>query len=159
VGREQGLLVKQGNPKGIKSLEDLSRPGAKFEAKQVHFVNRQRGAGTRVLLDYQLTLLGIDPGAIIGYNQEEYTHLGVAAAVASDRADCGLGIAAAAKALELEFIPLFQERYDLVIPKDFAESDLLRPLFPVLENKEFRTAVAALPGYNVSEMGNLVVED
>ena len=159
VGREQGLLVKKGNPKDIKSLGDLSRPGAESDAKRVHFVNRQRGAGTRVLLDFQLNLLGIATDSIIGYNQEEYTHLGVAAAVASGRADCGLGIAAAAQALELDFIPLYQERYDLVIPKEYAESDLLAPLFAVLENREFRAAVAALPGYDVSMMGNLVVED
>jgi putative molybdopterin biosynthesis protein len=159
VGREQGLLVKRGNPKGIKSLGDLSKQEGESEAEHVHFVNRQRGAGTRVLLDYQLNLLGIDTDSIIGYNQEEYTHLGVAAAVASGRADCGLGIAAAAKALELAFVPLYQERYDLVIPKEYAESDLLSPLFAVLENQEFRAAVAALPGYDVSMMGSLVVED
>jgi len=159
VGREQGLLVKKGNPKGIKNLEDLSRPEVKSDAERVHFVNRQRGAGTRVLLDYQLNLMGIEADAIIGYNQEEYTHLGVAAAVASGRADCGLGIAAAAKALELDFVPLYQERYDLVFPKEYAESDLLAPLFAVLESSEFRAAVAALPGYDVSQMGNLVLED
>jgi len=103
--------------------------------------------------------LGIAPDSIIGYNQEEYTHLGVAAAIASGRADCGLGIAAAAKALELDFIPLYQERYDLVIPKEYAESDLLAPLFSVLENEEFRAAVSALPGYDVSVMGKLILED
>jgi putative molybdopterin biosynthesis protein len=159
VGREQGLLVKQGNPKSIKSLNDLNRPGVETDAKRVQFVNRQRGAGTRVLLDYHLNLLGIASEGIIGYTQEEYTHLGVAAAVASGRADCGLGIAAAAKALELDFIPLYQERYDLVIPKEYAESELLTPLFAVLENLEFRAAVAALPGYDVSKMGTLVLED
>jgi putative molybdopterin biosynthesis protein len=167
VGREQGLLVQRGNPKHIKSLGDLSRPGVESarptvsagEAERVRFVNRQRGAGTRVLLDYQLNLLGVETDSIIGYDQEEYTHLGVAAAVASGRADCGLGIAAAAKALELDFVPLYQERYDLVIPKEYAESDLLMPLFAVLENQDFRAAVAALPGYDVSQMGNLVLED
>jgi len=158
VGREQGLLVKRGNSKNIKGLEDLSRPGA-GEAQRVRFVNRQRGAGTRVLLDYHLDRLGIAADSIIGYNQEEYTHLGVAAAVASGRADCGLGIAAAAQALELDFIPLYQERYDLVIPKVYAEDDLLKPLFTVLENQEFRSAVRALPGYDVSRMGDLVAED
>jgi putative molybdopterin biosynthesis protein len=168
VGREQGLLVRRGNPKNVKSLGDLSNTGAESarpgprragEAQRVRFVNRQRGAGTRVLLDYQLNLLGIETDSIIGYAQEEYTHLGVAAAVASGRADCGLGIAAAAKALELDFIPLFQERYDLVIPKEYAESDLIGPLFAVLEDQEFRAAVAALPGYDVSKMGNLILED
>ena len=83
-------------------------------------MNRQRGAGTRVLLDYHLNLMGIAASQIRGYNQEEYTHLGVAAAVASGRADCGLGIPAAAQALDLDFVPLFHERYDLVIPKEYA---------------------------------------
>jgi putative molybdopterin biosynthesis protein len=158
VGREQGLLVQKGNPKGLKSLGDLSSSGV-GDAAHVRFVNRQRGAGTRVLLDYQLNLLGIASDSIIGYNQEEYTHLGVAAAVASGRADCGLGIAAAAQALNLDFVPLYQERYDLVIPRNYAESDLLAPLFDVLENREFRAAVAALPGYDVNRMGTVVVED
>ena len=159
VGREQGLLVKRGNPKNIKNLRDLNRPATESGAGRIQYINRQRGAGTRVLLDYQLKLLGIEPDAIIGYTQEEYTHLGVAAAVASGRADCGLGIAAAARALELDFVPLYQERYDLVVPKEYAESELLKPLFVVLENPEFRAAVSALPGYDVSKMGTLVLED
>jgi putative molybdopterin biosynthesis protein len=152
VGREQGLLVKRGNPKGVKGLDDLSRP-------EVRFMNRQRGAGTRVLLDYHLGLKGIAPDSIQGYNQEEYTHLGVAAAVASGRADCGLGIAAAAQALDLDFIPLFQERYDLVIPKEYAEGELLAPLFGLLSGREFRGAVSRLTGYDVSVMGMLILED
>lgn len=152
VGREQGLMVRRGNPKGIKSLEDLTRPG-------VRFVNRQRGAGTRVLLDYHLNLMTIPAGSIEGYQQEEYTHLGVAASVASGRADCGLGIAAAAQALDLDFIPLFQERYDLVIPKQFADDDLLAPLFGLLAAPAFRKAVSQLPGYDVSVMGMVILED
>ncbi len=152
AGRQQGLVVRRGNPKRIRKLEDLSRPDLKF-------VNRQRGAGTRVLLDYHLKRAGISPDSIQGYNQEEYTHLGVAAAVASGRADCGLAIAAAARALELDFVPLFQERYDLVMPKQYAESDLLAPLFAVLGEHEFREGVAKLPGYDVSVMGSVVVED
>jgi molybdopterin molybdotransferase/putative molybdopterin biosynthesis protein len=96
---------------------------------------------------------------IVGYSQEEYTHLGVAAAVASGRADCGLGIAAAAQALDLDFIPLFQERYDLVVPKQFVESDLLAPLFGLLENAVFRKAVSRLTGYDVSVMGKIILED
>jgi putative molybdopterin biosynthesis protein len=152
VGRAQGLIVKRGNPHGVRGLEDLVRPG-------IRFVNRQRGAGTRVLLDYHLSSLAISPELIAGYDQEEYTHLGVAAAIASGRADCGLGIAAAAQALDVEFIPLFQERYDLVIPKQFAEDDLLAPLFEVLADSRFRTAVSRLPGYDVSVMGTLILED
>jgi putative molybdopterin biosynthesis protein len=152
VGREQGLLVKKGNPKGVKSLGDLAKPG-------VRFVNRQRGAGTRVLLDYNLNLMAIPQSSIEGYTQEEYTHLGVAAAVASGRADCGLGIAAAAQALDLDFIPLFQERYDLVIPREHAESDLLAPLPGLLADTRFRGAVSQLPGYDVSVMGTIILED
>jgi putative molybdopterin biosynthesis protein len=152
VGRDQGLIVKKGNPKGIKSLGDLAKPG-------VRFVNRQRGAGTRVLLDYHLNLMTIPQNSIEGYQQEEYTHLGVAAAVASGRADCGLGIAAAAQALDLDFVPLFQERYDLVIPKPFAEDDLLAPLFGLLADSAFRKAVSQLPGYDVPVMGTIILED
>jgi molybdopterin molybdotransferase/putative molybdopterin biosynthesis protein len=152
VGRDQGLMVRRGNPKRIKSLEDLTRT-------EIQFVNRQRGAGTRVLLDYHLNRMTIAPERIVGYSQEEYTHLGVAAAVASGRADCGLGIAAAAQALDLEFVPLFQERYDLVIPKLFAEDDLLAPLFELFTEGRFREAVAKLPGYDVSVMGTIVLED
>jgi putative molybdopterin biosynthesis protein len=152
VGRDQGLMVKRGNPKGIKSLQDLTNP-------RIQFVNRQRGAGTRVLLDYHLTLMSIASERIVGYSQEEYTHLGVAAAIASGRADCGLGIAAAAQALDLEFIPLFQERYDLVFPKQFVEDGLLAPLFGLLAERRFREAVARLPGYDVSVMGTIILED
>jgi len=152
VGREQGLIVRKGNPKRIKSLRDLSKP-------QVQFVNRQRGAGTRVLLDYHLNLMTIPQSSIVGYSQEEYTHLGVAAAIASGRADCGLGIAAAAHALDLDFIPLFQERYDLVMPREHAESNLLAPLFGLMTDSAFRKAVSQLTGYDVSVMGRIILED
>lgn len=151
VDRQQGLLVAKGNPKEIRRLEDLVRP-------EVVFVNRQRGAGTRVLLDYHLTLLSIAPQAIQGYNQEEYTHLAVAAAVASGRADCGLGIAAAAQALDLDFIPLYKENYELIIPSQFYNDALLRPLLDLLSESQFQQTVASLPGYEVSRMGTLVAE-
>ncbi len=156
VGRDQGLIVKKGNPKGIKSLGDLA---GKSQKGGVQFVNRQRGAGTRVLLDYHLNLMTISPESIAGYHQEEYTHLGIATAVASGRADCGLGIAAAAQALDLDFIPLFQERYDLVIPKRFADENLLSPLFDLLTDSNFREAVSQLKGYDVSVMGTVILED
>jgi putative molybdopterin biosynthesis protein len=151
VLREQGLLVVRGNPKNIKDLRDISKPG-------IQFVNRQRGAGTRVLLDFHLERERIAPESIQGYSLEEYTHLGVAAAVASGRVDCGLGIAAAAQALNLDFIPMFQERYDLVIPKEHAESQLLEPLFEILTGKDFRQAVEAMKGYDASVMGQLILE-
>jgi putative molybdopterin biosynthesis protein len=151
VEREQGLLVRRGNPKHIQALPDITQAG-------IVFINRQRGAGTRVLLDYHLERLGIAPKAIQGYYQEEFTHLAVAAAIASGRADCGLGIAAAAQALDLDFVPLFQEHYELVIPEEFYVDPLLAPLFDVLGDERFRQAVAALPGYDISRMGRLVFE-
>ena len=152
VRREQGLIVQRGNPKGITDLRSLMDPN-------VRFVNRQRGAGTRVLLDYHLKSMTISPDSIVGYHQEEYTHLTVAASVASGRVDCGLGIAAAAQALDLDFIPLFQERYDLVIPKKFTADNLLAPLFGLLADTTFREAVSQLTGYDVTVMGAIILED
>lgn len=149
VGREQGLIVPKGNPKNLKSLADVA-------AGDIAYVNRQRGAGTRVLLDYQLEQAGIGAEQISGYDREEYTHLAVAAAIAGGRADCGLGITAAARALELDFVPLFQERYDLVIPQEYAESELLIPLFDLLQDSNFKQAVEQLPGYDVGPMGTVV---
>jgi len=151
VGREQGLLIPRGNPKGIQSLADLSNP-------EIRFVNRQRGAGTRVLLDYYLGKMGLAPESIKGYPQEEFTHLMVAAAVSSGRADCGLGIAAAAHALDLDFIPLFQERYDLVVPKAYVDSDLLAPMWRLLQDTDFQSMVAGLPGYDISLMGTVIAD-
>ena len=130
VERTQGIMVAEGNPKHIFSLEDLSKNG-------VTYLNRQSGAGTRVLLDYHLRLLGILPDSIKGYRNEEYTHLAVAAAIASGRADCGLGIEAAAQALGLDFVPLYQERYDLIIPQSYYESQLLEPFIEVLTRSRF----------------------
>ena len=146
VGRQQGLMVVRGNPKKILSLTDLSR-------EDVSYINRQSGAGTRVLLDYHLRLLAIPGISIKGYQQEEYTHLAVAAAIASGRADCGLGIAAAAQALDLDFVPLYQERYDLVIPQRFYDDKLLEPLISILKDPDFKKTVASLPGYNIDQMG------
>ncbi len=150
VGRQQGLMVAKGNSKQIHSLEDLSR-------QEVSYINRQSGAGTRVLLDYHLRLQGIPPESVKGYQHEEYTHLAVAAAIASNRADCGLGIAAAAQALDLDFIPLFEERYDLVIPQRYYEDTLLEPLLNLLKDQVFRQAVASLPGYNTDLMGQVIL--
>jgi putative molybdopterin biosynthesis protein len=144
--REQGLIVAKGNPKRIELLADLARP-------EVRFVNRQRGAGTRVLLDYRLGQLGIAPGQVQGYEREEYTHLAVAAAVQSGVADCGLGVRAAARALDLDFVSVEWERYDLVIPQSHYESDLLKPLLELMKSDACRRAVAELPGYDSSPMG------
>lgn len=149
--RKQGLLVAKDNPLGITGLADLTRD-------DLRYINRQRGAGTRVLLDFHLDRLGIHPEAIQGYRQEEFTHLAVAAAIASGRADCGLGVAAAAQALDLDFVPLFDERYDLAIPLEFAKDELLAPLFDLMSDDTLRGAVAALPGYDTSDMGKIQFE-
>ncbi len=149
--REQGLIVAPGNPKGIKGLADLARD-------DVRYVNRQRGAGTRVLLDYHLEKLGIEPGNVKGYQREEYTHLAVAVAVQSGAVDCGLGIAAAAHALRLDFIPFEKERYDLVIPRIHYDSDLLQPLFDLIQGPNLRRVVDELPGYDTTHMGDIVIE-
>jgi putative molybdopterin biosynthesis protein len=149
VGRQQGLIVPKGNPKNIRSLSDLIR-------QDISFINRQRGSGTRVLLDYHLSMLDIKPDSIQGYFQEEYTHLAIAAAVSSGKVACGLGIAAAAQALDLDFIPLFEERYDLVIPREYYQSPLLEPVFEILQSTSFRQAVQALPGYDISPMGQII---
>ena len=146
AGREQGWMVPPGNPKGLRDWGDAARP-------DVQLVNRQRGAGTRVLLDFELGKLGIAPAAVRGYEREEYTHLAVAAAVASGAADAGLGIRAAARALKLDFVPLAHEAYELVMPRRHYESELLRPLLDLLPDGEFRAAVTAMPGYDITHMG------
>ena len=151
MGRQQGLLVQKDNPKRIETLEDLTRSDVKY-------VNRQRGAGTRVLLDYNLDKLGIATDVISGYQHEEFSHLSVAAVVSSKRADCGLGIAAAAGALGLDFIPLYKERYDLIIPAEFFSDNLLSPLLELLVTSEFQQAVLSLPGYDVTYTGSIIAE-
>jgi putative molybdopterin biosynthesis protein len=148
VGREQGWIVAPGNPKRLTGWADAANP-------DVQLVNRQRGAGTRLLLDYELGQLGIDPSQVGGYEREEYTHLAVAAAVASGVADTGLGIRAAARALDLDFVPLAAEQYELVIPVEFYESTLLQPLLELLHDADFRKAVNALPGYDTTPMGQV----
>ncbi len=149
VEREQGLMMLPGNPKNIHTLQDLAK-------SDVRFSNRQRGAGTRVLLDYHLKEEGINPNLVCGYEQEEYTHLAVAAAIASGRADCGLGVTAAARALGLDFIPLYKERYDLCIPEEFMTSSLLKPVFEMMKKSDFQQKVTAMPGYDTTRMGELV---
>ncbi len=149
AGRSQGLMVAPGNPLAVRSLSDLARG-------EVRFANRQRGSGTRMLLDYRLREEGISPDAIRGYEREDYTHLAVAAAVEGGRADAALGILPAARAFGLDFIALFDERYDLVIPMEFYESDLLRPALELIRSDDFQREVESLGGYSVSEMGRLM---
>src|SRR5580693_35319 len=149
VHRDQGLLVAAGNPLGIGGIGDLTRPGLRY-------VNRQRGAGTRVLLDHELGKLGMDPGAIEGYPREEPTHLAVAAAIAAGRADAGLGVMAAAKPFGLGFVPVTTEPYDLVIAPGALDSPQLAPLWSLLRSDHFQSAVTDLGGYSAKEMGRRI---
>jgi len=149
VHREQGFIVLPGNPKNIAGFGDLAREG-------VAFVNRQRGAGTRVLLDMELGRLGIDPYAVKGYSHEEYTHMGVAASVANGAADVGLGIRSAAVALGLDFVPVSTEQYDLLTTREFLESEMMNALLAVIRSDEFKRAVLAMGGYDLSDTGKVV---
>ena len=146
VHRDQGLIVAPGNPLGLADVGDLARPG-------VRYVNRQRGAGTRVLLDHELAVLGITPADVDGYAREEPTHLAVAAAVAAGRGDAGLGILAAARAFGLGFVPVTREPYDLVVAAEAMDGPLLAPLWALLQSDRFQAAVTDLGGYSAKEMG------
>jgi len=150
VHRTQGFIVPKGNPKGIRGFEDLVRP-------DVVFVNRQAGAGTRLLTDLSLRKLKIDPNTVKGYHHEEFTHMAVAAAVASGAADTGLAVLSAAQALGLDFIPVAQERYDLAVPQEFYETPMVQALFGIIRgDKGFREEIIAMGGYDVSEMGKVL---
>jgi putative molybdopterin biosynthesis protein len=146
VRRVQGLLVQRGNPKALRDLRDLLRA-------DITFVNRQPGSGTRLLLDYHLTRMGIAPEVIRGYDHHEFSHLTVAAAIKNGAADAGLGILAAARSLDLDFIPLFEEEYQLIFPQEHYESPLLAPMLDLIRSVDFRQSIAALGGYVVEDMG------
>ena len=151
VHRVQGLIVPKGNPKSIFGLDDLTRD-------DVTFANRQRGSGTRVLLDYRLKQSSTSTDLITGYQREEYTHLAVAATVAGGSADVGLGILSAARAMDLDFVPLASEQYDLVIPREFYEGTLLAPLISLIRGDEFKLQVESLGGYDTTNTGKIVEE-
>ena len=150
VYRDQGLIVGRKNPKGLKGIEDLAR-------KDISFINRQPGSGTRILLDYRLNQIGIDSQDIIGYQHEEFTHMAVAVAVLSGTADAGLGIYAAAKALDLDFIPVVTEQYDLIIPQAYFESENIQLMLETINSHEFKRRVAAQRRSRF--IGELKIED
>jgi molybdenum cofactor synthesis domain-containing protein len=146
VHRWQGFMVAKGNPKGVKGIDDITRP-------DIAFINRQAGSGTRILLDFEMQKAGIDPKSIPGYRSEEYTHMSIAMAVASGRADIGLGILASAEALDLDFLPIARERYDLVIPTEFLDDERIRQLLEIIQSRKFIEQVTAMGGYEVEETG------
>jgi putative molybdopterin biosynthesis protein len=146
VFREQGLIVQKGNPKKIKELEDLLR-------QEVVYVNRQKGSGTRILLDHTLKIHSMESHQIQGYENEEYTHMAVASTVASGKADAGLGILTAARALELDFIPISKERYDLIIPSVHFKDEKIQKVIAIIRSEEFKKIVSEMGGYDVSRTG------
>lgn len=150
VLRDQGLILPRGNPKAIKGIEDLCR-------EDIRFINRQAGSGTRILLDFRLRQLSIDPSDVIGYENEEFTHMSVAVAVLSGTADATLGIYAAAKALDLDFIPVVTEQYDLIIPEHFFESENIQILLETINSQKFKKQVEALGGYSTEMTGKVIL--
>jgi len=144
--RIQGLMFIPENPKKIKGIADLKQP-------DVTFINRQKGSGTRLHLDLKLKQLGINPNEVKGYERELDTHLAVAISIASGEADVGLGIEAAAKARDLGFLPLFKERYDLVIPIEIYRSELFKSLSEIIKSHNFRKVVDNIGGYDTSQTG------
>jgi len=149
--REQGLILPQGNPQNIDSIEDLTREG-------LQFINRQKGAGTRILLDYELDRKGINKDDITGYHREEYNHLAVAAAVASGSAGAGLGILAAARAYQLDFVPLAKESYEIIIPRAILDQEGISRLLEVISSAEFAREVEKMGGYDLRHRGKVVWE-
>jgi putative molybdopterin biosynthesis protein len=156
--RTQGLILPAGNPLGIRDLADVMEIGRGAPGRRPRFVNRQRGSGTRMLLDHQLRLSGREPSEIDGYDRELYTHLAVAAAVASGGADVGLGIQAAARVLELDFVPIVDEQYDLAIRADAYDLPAVRALLALVAGARFRTAARQLGGYDPDSSGTVLME-
>ncbi len=148
VGRTQGIMVKSGNPLGISCFEDLFKGGLRY-------VNRQKGSGTRVLLDYLCKTNGFDPNMLYGYEREEFTHTAVAAQIAADSADAGFGIYSAAKMYGLDFIPVCVEQYDLIIPDYAWDNPMVQELISVLQSPEFKQRLNELGGYTVNAPGTV----
>ena len=149
VMRDQGLIVAKTNPKNIQSIEDL-------KDKRLQFINRQPGSGTRILFDYKLKSLGLSIHDIQGYENDEYTHMSVAVSVLSGRVDAGLGIHAAARALDLDFIPIVTEEYDLIIPDRFYKTQKIQTLLKIIHTKKFQDRIQSLGGYSIQKTGELI---
>lgn len=150
VKRNQGFIVQSGNPENIKSFKDLFKPG-------ISYANRQRGAGTRILLDYHLKLDKIQPDEILGYNRELNTHMAVATAVKTGSATTGLGVYSAAKAMGLDFIDITFEDYDFLISFDSLEDERVKSFIEILKSTEFQKRVNELGGYKFEETGDIII--
>ena len=150
VNRIQCIMVKKGNPLDINEIKDLTREG-------VRYVNRQRGAGTRVLLDYKLKEQGISADDIYGYDREMATHMAVAAAVASESADAGMGVLSAANAMGLDFKEIAYEEYDFAIPVKYLELPHVKAFIEILKSSEFREELERLGGYTSDDSGKVIL--
>ncbi len=149
--REQGLIVKKGNPLGIRGLEDVANSKARF-------VNRNRGSGTRILVEHLLTQLGVHETDVVGFADEVDTHLEVGLRIFFGEADVGLGIAYVCHLLSLDFIPLKEERFDLVIPKGLWPTQLMRQFVDSINPDTIRRLSRALPGYGLQDTGKVLFE-
>lgn len=147
--RLQGLMVPYGNPKNIQNFQDLTR-------EDVCYVNRQRGSGTRQLLDFELNKLQLDPSKIIGYNREMTTHMTVAVTVQSGGADTGLGVLSSAKAMKLDFIPVCYEEYDFLIPLEYLEDSRVIEFIEILKSKSFADKLNLIGGYELEHPGEVL---
>lgn len=150
--RELGLVLRAGNPLGFRTLADLARAG-------VRIINRQQGSGTRHYLDQGFSKLGIDPKTIKGYDDCVPTHLEVGLKILRQEADAGLATKAAARLLGLDFIPLTQERFDIVIPKGRFFSPAIQTFLEIVGSREFRARVEAMGGYDTSESGRILASN
>ncbi len=152
VHREQGLYLKPGNPKNIKGINDLTK-------KELNYINRQRGAGTRVLFDYLLAQNNIKPEQIAGYEKEEFTHIAAAAAVGRGSADAALGIRAAAEVMEVDFMPLAEERYDLIFREEFLDDPRIKNLIELISKEKIQNKIEKLGGYQCNDTGEIKILD
>lgn len=150
AGRSQGFIVAEGNPKGITSVTDLVKLG-------VRYVNRQKGSGTRILLDYLLKRNDVDSSNIYGYEREEFTHMSVTALISAGNTDAGLGIMSAAKIYSLDFVPVCDEQYDFIIPERYLELDAVGNFLEILRSQEFSDALAAMGGYTLDKPGTIEI--
>lgn len=152
VKRIQGLMVAPGNPKSINNIGDIAKEG-------ISYVNRQKGSGTRILLDYMVKKEGIRPREIYGYDREEFTHMSVAALIASGSADTGMGIYSAAKSYKLGFIPVCEEQYDFIIPERFLGLQAIKYFIEILKSEDFKNELYRMGGYKVDNPGEIKITD
>ncbi|PIC69416.1 hypothetical protein CSV77_14090 [Sporosarcina sp. P16b] len=151
LGRKAGLYVQKDNPKNLQDWSDLGQSG-------VRLVNREKGSGARVLLDEQLRLVGITTRSIIGYDDEELNHMAVATRIASGQADVGVGIEKTARLINVDFIPLIQEQYDLVLIKTPENEQLRGLIVETLNSASFKEKLAAIGGYDLTKTGTILYE-